>query len=285
MKDHKSPKPINSRAGSKPKLTVYTGARAWDNIWKWTWFSKERWQPEFRKSKESTRLALSSLLARLGVNTILDCSCGLGWKTIILSEMGYSVEGSDGSKIAVAHARELAGEEGHSIRFFHSRWQKLSEVCQRKYDCVYNDAFAWIVSARSLLDSARGISTVLEPGGKFIFQGADQWTGDQDKGPLVKKLFEEEGPFETLPVYENNGVRLTTLIAREMRQHGMLGNRIHIIDDYGTVSVEVARVLDSCRWTWSDYVNTFRKAGFSHLYSVEERGISSEPYILNIAVK
>ena len=130
------------------------------------------------------------------------------------------------------------------------------------------------------MDSAKGISAILEPGGKFIFQGAHQWSGDQDKGALIRRLFEEEGPFETLPICEKNGVRLTVIITREITQHGVLGNRIHIIDDYGTIRVEVARVLDSCRWTWSDYVQTFRKAGFSQLYSVK-----TEPYILNVAVK
>ena len=128
------------------------------------------------------------------------------------------------------------------------------------------------------MDSARGISAVLEPGGKFIFQGANQWTGDQDKGPLIKRLFEEEGPFETLPVYEKNGVRLTVVIAREITPDGVLGSRVHIIDDNGNTRVEVARVLDVCKWTWSDYVDTFREAGFSQVYSVKECGVRPEPY-------
>ncbi len=285
MRERKDSKPIENHMGLKPKLIVHTGAKTWDTIWKWTWFTKDQWQPEFRKSKEGTRRALDSLLGKLGVKTILDCSCGLGLKTIILSEMGYRVEGCDGSRIAVAHAAELAEEEGQSIRFFHSRWERLGKTSGRRYDCVYNDAFAWVTSVRSLIDSAKGISAVLEPGGKFIFQGADQWSGDQDKGPLIKRLFEKESPFETLPIYEKNGVRLTVLITREMTQYGVLGNRIHIIDDHGTIHVEVARVLNSCRWTWSDYVETFRKAGFRQLYSVKECGVGPEPYIFNVAVK
>ena len=271
--------------GSKPKLTVHTGAKAWDTIWKWTWFAKDQWQPKFREQKEGTRRVLDSLLHKLDVKTVLDCSCGLGWKTIILAEMGYRVDGCDASKIAVAHAVELAEEEGQNIHLFHSRWEKLGETSGRRYDCVFSDAFAWITSVRSLMASAKGVSAVLEPGGKFIFSGADQWSGDQDKGPLIKRLFEREGPFETLPIYEKNGVRLTTLITREMTTYGVLGNRIHIIDDHGTVRVEVARVLNSCRWTWPDYVGTFHRAGFRQLYSVKEHGVGPEPYILNVAVK
>jgi hypothetical protein len=65
----------------------------------------------------------------------------------------------------------------------------------------------------------------------------------------------------------------------------VLGNRVHIVDDHGTVRIEVARVLDCCKWSWSDYVDVFDKAGFRKLYSVKERGVGEKPYILNVAVK
>jgi len=61
-----------------PKLTVHTGARAWDTIWKWRWFAKPQWQAQFRKQREDTRRALASLLGKLDVRSVLDCSCGLG---------------------------------------------------------------------------------------------------------------------------------------------------------------------------------------------------------------
>lgn len=48
-------------------------------------------------------------------------------------------------------------------------------------DCVYNDAFAWIMSRKSLVASTRGIYSVLNKGGKFIFQGAHQWSEESDK--------------------------------------------------------------------------------------------------------
>jgi len=271
--------------GIKPKLSVRTGARAWNTIWKWTWFTKDQWQGEFRNWKKGTRRALGSLLPKLKAKSILDCSCGLGWKSVILAEMGYEVEGSDGSRVAVRNAADLATQEGHALRFFRSRWEDLAQAAGRKYDCVYNDAFAWITARRSLLASARGIAGVLKPGGKFVFQGADQWTGDQDKASLIKKEFEREGPFEALPTYEKDGVRLTVLITRELTPDGVLGNRVHIIDNHGTVRIEIARVLDCCKWSWSDYVDVFDKAGFRKLYSVKERGVGKKPYILNVAVK
>jgi len=269
----------------EPRLAVYTGARAWDASWKWIWFTKDAWQPEFRKRKEGTRRALSSLLPKLQVRSVLDCSCGLGWKTILLAEMGFEVEGSDACAFAVKRAAELAKEEGLDIRFFRSRWERLGQTSRRKYDCVYNDAFAWITSRRSLQASAKGICATLRRGGTFIFVGAHQWSGDDDKSRLIEEQFEAQGPFEVLPVHERGGIKLTTVMTREKTPDGILESRIHVIDDHGSVRVEEARVLDVCKWTWSDYVNTFREAGFRQLYSVKEKGVGRKPYILNVAVK
>ena len=271
--------------GSTPKLTVRTGARAWDTIWKWRWFTKEQWQGQFRKHKEGTRRDLASLLPTLGVKSVLDCSCGLGLKTILLAEMGYDVEGSDGSGFAVKRASELARAEGHDIRFFRSRWEKLGETFRRKYDCVYNDAFAWITSRRELSASASGIWAALKRGGKFIFRGAHQWSREEDRQRLIDECFEREGRFEVIPLHEKDGVRLAVIVTREKRPDGVLGNRIHIIDDHGTVRVEVASVLDACIWSWADYTETLRRAGFGRLYSVKEKGAGPEPSILNVAEK
>ena len=268
-----------------PKVSVYSGAKVWDTIWKWTWFTKELWQRDFRKAKEGTRRALKSLLHKLQVESVLDCSCGLGWKTIILAEMGYEVEGSDGCAFAVKRASELAREEGVELRFFRSRWEDLGKRAARKYDCVYNDAFAWITTRRSLEASARGIYSALEQGGKFLFVGAHQWSKPSDAKRIIGEQWKREGPFEVLPPHEAGGVKLIVLIAREKTPEGILGNRIHVIDDHGAVRVEIASVLDLCKWTWEDYLTILTKVGFQRLYSVKERGVGPQPYIFNVAVK
>lgn len=267
------------------KILTYSDEKAWDIIWKWKWFTKDTWQADFRESKEGTRRALSSLLLKLQVKTILDCSCGLGWKTILLAEMGYEVEGSDGSAIAVKYASQLAKEEGLRIRFFTSRWEELEKNSNRKFDCVYNDAFAWIMSRKSLVASARGIYSVLNKGGKFIFQGAHQWSEESDKERRIEEDLDKEGRFEIFPSYEKDGLKLIVLITREKTPEGILGNRIHIIEERDQMRVEVASVLDLFKWTWQDYVSVLKKAGFREVYSAKENGRGAESYILNIGVK
>jgi hypothetical protein len=44
-------------------------------------------------------------------------------------------------------------------------------------------------------------------------------------------------------------------------------------------------VLDCCKWSWSDYVDVFGRAGFRKLYSVKEPGTAGRPKILNVAIK
>jgi len=112
-----------------------------------------------------------------------------------------------------------------------------------------------------------------------------QWSRDDDREKIIRREFEEEGAFEVHPVHEQNGVGLTVLVTREMTPDGVLGNRIHVIEDRGATRVEVARVLDLCRWTWSGYTEVLGEVGFKEIYSVKEKGLKPREYILNVAVK
>lgn len=249
------------------------------------WFAKDQWLTTFREHKEGSRRALSSLLPKLSVRSVLDCSCGLGWNTILLAEMGYAAEGCDRSRLAVKHASELAKAENIDIRYFRATWAALGNTSERRYDCIYNDAFTWITTKRSLLSSAKGIRCALKSGGKFVFMGPHEWPDKVNNKRLIEEQFRQQGPFEVLPVHESNGVKLTTLIARQLTDEGILGSRIHIIDDHGTIRIEIARVLDVCKWTWQDCCDVVHEAGFREFYTVEEKAMGPEPCILNVAVK
>ena len=267
-----------------PTLTTYTGARAWDNIWKWVWFARDQWLGTFRSHKEGSRRSLSSLLGKLKVKTVLDCSCGLGFKTIMMTEMGYSVTGCDRSATAVKHAAQLAAGEGLDIEFFKASWDSLGETA-RRYDCVYCDAFTWIPTRGAMLRAAKGIVAALKPGGVLIFMGPHEWPDGSNNRRLTDEQFKHQGAFEALPVCERNGVSLTTMIAREKTPDGILGSRIHIVDDHGKTRIEVARALDVIKWTWQNCHDVTLEAGFRKFYSVKERTIGSERCILNVAVK
>ena len=114
---------------------------------------------------EETRKALKPLLpllSKLEIETILDCSCGLGFKTIALAEAGYNTEGSDMSPIAVKYAKKLAEERGLRIRFFCSRFEELAKRSRKKYDCIYSDYFDELADPETLQKSAKGIHSALK---------------------------------------------------------------------------------------------------------------------------
>ncbi|MGQ9595936.1 MAG: hypothetical protein ACUVQY_04140 [Thermoproteota archaeon] len=86
-------------------------SEAGDILWKWLWFTREVWEREYRKEEKIALKSVFPLLSRLGVESILDCSCGLGYKTALFAGAGYEAEGSDASAIAIKYASQLAKEE------------------------------------------------------------------------------------------------------------------------------------------------------------------------------
>ena len=190
--------------------------------------------------------ALHSLLRRLKVKAVLDCSCGLGQTTFALSGLCYHVEGSDASSIAIELASDLAETRDQHIRCFRYRWDTLGHAAQRKYDCVYNDSFEWAPTRASMRASATGIHSVLKSGGRFVFWGDHQWSNYTR--PDVDAEFRSADRFEALPVDEHNGVKLTTLVSRERIPDGIPGNRIHIVEENGATRIEVASAPDIRKW-------------------------------------
>jgi len=261
-------------------LVCSSEEESWDTIWKWMWFLKETWKSNFRE--EINAPALHSLLNKLQVKSVLDCSCGLGKKTVCFAEAGYEVEGSDASKVAIKYAPQFASEEGFNIRFFQSSWEELAEDCKRKFDCVFNDAFDWIRTRESLLKSAKGIYSVLRESGKFVF--GVPIAGSRNIQKELKKsmddVWKRQGRFEILPPYEKNGIRLTAIWVYDKVRDGIRENCIHLIEEDDKVRAEIASYVDLYRWTWKDYAKVLKEAGFNKVYGMEEKGIR-----FNVAVK
>lgn len=189
------------------KISICSSEDSWDTIWKWEWFSKGKMlRSDFREEMKDEICALHSHLSKLKTKSILDCSCGLGFKTVLLAEIGYEVEGSDASAVAIKYAPQLVKEEGLNIRFFRSRWEELEEKCERKFDCVFSDAFDWISSHEFLLASAKGIYSVLKEGGRFVF-GVPIAGSKNTKERLRKfmnEVWKKQGRFEIFTPYEKN---------------------------------------------------------------------------------
>jgi SAM-dependent methyltransferase len=262
---------------------------SWDTFWKWKWFKKDAWRSNLRNAEDiiENRHVFTTLLSELKVGSVLDCACGMGRKTIVFAEMGYEIEGCDGSALAVRYAQQLAKEEGLKIKFFQSRWEELGKKCKRKYDCVFNDAFNWITTRKALEASAKGIYSVLKEGGKFIFFGTHQWSKDTDREKMIEEEWKKIKRFQIEPPYERDRIRLTELCVHDKTSDGIFVNGIFIIEELGEMRVDIVSIPHFYyKWTWMDYVNALNKAGFSDIYSVRIKGIPHKVQnIPNIGVK
>jgi SAM-dependent methyltransferase len=236
---------------------------SWNTVWKWSWFMKDVWMPIYRQANQKEIDKLLPLLRKLRIKSVLDCSCGLGSKTTLLAKMGYEIEGSDGSTVAIKYAPQLAKEEGVNIRFFHSRWEELGEKCERTYDCVFNDYFDEIETREAMKSAAKGIYSVLNKGGKFIFYGLNPEYTKSDLKMLIEKEWEKRKNFEILPPYEKEGIRVTSLEVAEKTSEGVLEKRIFLIEEQGVMGAEIAFIMNPrIKWTFQDYVEVLREAGF-----------------------
>ena len=265
----------------------YSFEDSWDAIWRGIRFERGEWRPGFR-DREDLRLLrrMAETLAPVDrFPSVLDCTCGLGTKTICLAEMGYEVEASDASAEAVRITRLFSEEEGLHIRCLRSRWDELGEKCGRRYDWVFSDAFDLAPTREDLLAAARGICAVLREGGRFVFPGAHQWFTDEEREEVLRMDWEGLQPVEVDPPRHEGDLRVMGVYFHERCPEGIIVNGVRLWEQGGRTRVDVAKDWIRCfRWTWEDFVGVLTDAGFAEVYSRKLKGFPARaPYIPNVA--
>jgi SAM-dependent methyltransferase len=262
----------------------------WDVIWRWQWFRRPLWQPCFRDASHPEGRPARSVpvwvwaLKQYDAVRVLDCNCGLGQRAILLQEAGFDMVGSDGSAVAVECARELAESHGLTIPFHHCTWQHLGEQFGAEFDAIVNDAFAWTLNRTELRFAAHNFASLLKPGGVLIFTGADQWSPADDRAALIDHAWESAPRFQLRNDYEDGGVHMTLVVARDKGDQGVVENYLFVVRDQDGPRLETATICNSVQWTWEDYQAICREAGFSSLESVKVP-VGKREHVLNIAHK
>lgn len=103
--------------------------------------------------------------------TLLHLQCNCGQDTLSFAQLGAVVTGVDISDEAVAFARKLSAESGIPASFERSdllEWFPLAAARGEQFDLVYT-SYGTIVWLSDLTPWARGIASVLKPGGRFVF--------------------------------------------------------------------------------------------------------------------
>jgi SAM-dependent methyltransferase len=270
--------PTHSDIVTEVKTLVFSeDIKAWNLLWKWEWFLRDNWKSTWRGELKKFRAGMKVLLSDLKPKTILDVGCGIGLKTTLIAELGYNVEGTDGSTNAIKYALKFTKEQGVKVKFFQSMFKDLGKKSKRKYDMVWSDQFDWIRDPKSLKDAAKGIYSVLNDDGKFVF-----WTciTKKELKQSIDKLIKREGRVGAYPPLVKKGIKVMELEIKERIKEGVIENRIFIIEEKGKVRIEIARIFDIYKWILKDIVKLLKDVGFKRVY---RREIKGERFI--IAVK
>lgn len=240
---------------------------AWNIRWKWLWFTRDVWESEYWKEERIALKPVFSLLLKLRVESILDCSCGLGYKTVLFAKAGYEVEGSDASAIAIKYAPQLAKDERVKIRFFRSRYEELNKKCKRKYDCVWSDNFDEISTYKYLKTATRSIYSVLNHDGKFVFVA----TSERDLKKTIEKEWKKRKRFGIDPPYRKCSVKVTRIEVAEKTPEGILENNIFLIEERELLRAEIACIMNPrIKWTLKDFDKLLRDVGFREVHFTKE---------------
>ena len=239
--------------------------KAWDIYWKWRWFTRRMWESEYWGEVRAAVKTVLDIISKFDVKSILDCSCGLGYKTILFAEAGYYVEGSDASREAVKYAPKLAREHGFNIRFFLSRFDELDEKCGRSYDCIWSDYFDEINTYEYLMLSAKAIYSVLKEGGIFMFTAPNK----EELAEIIEKEWKSRRKITIHPPYKKGSIRVIHVEVAEKTSEGILENNIFLIEENDSLRAEIAQIMNPrIKWTYKNFKEILAKIGFKdiHIY-------------------
>ena len=241
-------------------------SESWDTLWKWRWFTRDVWEAEYWKEEQIALKPVLSLLSKLKVKSVLDCSCGLGYKTVLFAKAGYEAEGSDASAVAIKYAPQLAKKQGVRIRFFRSRYDELSGKCKRRYNCVWSDNFDEISTYEYLVTSARNIYSILNPNGKFVFCASPE----KDLKKVIENEWKNRKRFDIDPPYKKGIIKITRVEVAEKTPEGILEHNIFLIEEPELLRAEIASLMNPrIKWTFEDFDKALKTAGFRKVYITE----------------
>jgi SAM-dependent methyltransferase len=258
--------------------------------YRWEWFRRGQWRPTFRQWKRHSAGAFVELVKQRGLERqpVLDCSSGLGLKTIVMREAGLAVQGSDRCALAVQYARELAAEEGHAdLPFFVSVWAELPRKTDTRFAAVFNDALSWVYEDAEMAAGLQGLHDCLRPGGLLAYMGALPGT-DHDQAQVL----EQEWGRRTAAGVSRPGFHASDGAATAQEVVHFEKGADYIDEHYLiTVSENGQQRLESwvmrcaVKWGWPRMEAALRRAGFGAFRTQPFIAANGKPFDLVVAQK
>ncbi|MDR1533769.1 MAG: class I SAM-dependent methyltransferase [Planctomycetota bacterium] len=263
-------------------------ATDWDLVHRWEWFRRASWRRGFRAAIHGQgggpARAFTDLSRSLDAKALLDASCGLGRRAILLAEKGVDILGSDISGTAIGRARELARDENAPVTFFRSAWNDLPKNMPHHFDGILVTGLNLEPSWDNLGTALVGVFHALHPGGFLMFIGATE----NEEPAAVKEKVEKEWasqPPERVEWFFREGAASCTLVKLRTRAADYIDDRLlYVSEENGESRLESTVIRRPAYWTWEHWSNLARMAGFCHLETRAYPGYGLDGGALNINV-
>ncbi len=260
----------------------------WDLVHRWEWFRRESWRQGFRTKIHGQgggpARAFAELARDCDAKVLLDASCGLGRRAVVLAEKGVNILGSDISGVAVNRARELARDENAPVTFFRSAWNELPKNMPHHFDGILVTGLNLEPSWDHLGVALVGLYHALHAGGFLMFVGAAE--SDPPSGPAdrVEKEWASKPP-ESVEWFERQGKVACTLVQLRTKAADYIDDRLLFVsEENGDARLESTTLRRPAYWTWKHWKDATRMAGFEHLETREYPGYGEEGGTLSINV-
>lgn len=195
--------------------------------------------------------------SRIGISSILDCTCGIGIQALSLAMEGFCVTGSDLSQNELNFANKEAQRRNLNIDFIQADCRYLEDSIKHKFDAVISidSALPHLLTRENFLLAFRSIFKRLNKGGVFL-------SSYRDYEALLKTK-----PNMAYPVRFNNenGIEYTIL-----RKWNWEGNHIYskqyVIADFPSGSKLYSNTYTQWAITKKELIDIAIESDYSECY-------------------
>lgn len=216
----------------------------------------ENWEEKIEKQGK----ILSELIKRYTkckINSILDCTCGIGIQAISLAKEGLKVTGSDISCNELAVAKKIAQKYGVNVNFIYADCRKLENTFYDNFDAIISidSALPHLITKENFIAAFQSIYNKLNKGGIFL-------SSYRDYAELLKTK-----PNMAYPIRFNseNGIEYT--IFRKWKWHkDILYSKQYVIAD--NVSNSILYTANYKQWavTKQQLITIAQETHYSEIY-------------------